>query len=80
MRAGGIVAAAAAVGLLAAGAFRTHAVYDPDAAEFGIALSTNITDWQMVVDSTFSGVARRNGKLYSTYDRSQPVGKRACPT
>jgi hypothetical protein len=39
-----------------------------------------ITEWQLVEDSTFSGVQRINGKLYSTYNRKAKKTKRACPT
>jgi hypothetical protein len=71
---------AVAVALLVASAARRHAVYDRDAAEFGIELATNVSERVLVADTTFRGVELRDGRLYSTYDRSQPVGKRACPT
>lgn len=71
---------AAALLMLLAGAGRDHKVYDPDTEEFGLLGFTRVTDRQMVVDTTFGGVTRRNARLYSTYDRSAPQGKRACPT
>ena len=80
---GGLLTLAAALALLAAGAFRRHALYDSGAAEFGIAsVATNIAERAMVIDATFSGVERRaDGRLYSTYDRTQPLGaKKPCPT
>jgi hypothetical protein len=72
----------AAVAMLAVGAMRTHTVYDDDevAAEFGIYTHQTISDAQMVIDTTFTGVTRRGDKLFSTYDRSEKAGKRACPT
>jgi hypothetical protein len=39
-----------------------------------------IGDWQMIEATTFTGIARKDGKLWLTYDPSQPAGKRACPT
>jgi len=48
--------------------FRTFQVFD-------------VTEVQLLFDSTFSGVFREEGFLCSTYDRSQPLaGKQACPT
>lgn len=72
----------AAVALLATGAMLTRKVYDKqdEFAEFGIQTFTRLGDRQFVVDATFTGVARQDGKLFSTYDRAQPRGKKACPT
>ena len=39
-----------------------------------------ISDWQMIEATTFTGIVRKDGKLWLTYDPSQPAGKRACPT
>jgi len=71
-----------AVAMLAMGAMRSHTVYDDDevAAEFGIFTHHAISDAQMVIDTTFTGVTYRDEKLWSTYDRSEKAGKRACPT
>lgn len=66
--------------LLLAGSMRTHKVYNRGGAEFGLLSFTRISDGQMVVDATFSGVERQGDRLYSTYDRSEPRGKRTCPT
>jgi hypothetical protein len=78
------VAAAAALAFgiagVVAGLHRTHRVYDPEAAEFGILAVKRISERQLLVDATFTGVVRRNGRLVSTYDRTQPRGKRPCPT
>lgn len=39
-----------------------------------------ISEIELTEDSTFSGVESYKGKLLSTYDRSQPKTKQACPT
>lgn len=78
-----IIAAAGvvvALVLLVLGSIRTHKVYESDTEEFGLLTFYRISEFQMVVDSTFHGVSRENDRLYSTYDRSQPRGKTACPT
>ena len=69
-----------ALALLLAGSIRTHKVYESDTEEFGLLTFYRINEFQMVVDATFHGVAREDDRLYSTYDRSQPRGKSACPT
>jgi len=69
-----------ALALLLAGSIRTHKVYESDTEEFGLLTFYRINEFHMVVDATFHGVAREDDRLYSTYDRSQPRGKSACPT
>ena len=63
-----------------AGSRRAVKVYDRDTADFGLAAFRRISDRQLVIDATFSGVLRKGTKLYSTYDRTQPRGKRTCPS
>lgn len=75
-----IVSLAAALGCLAAGGFRTHKIYDVDAGDYGVRVFHRVTDLQLVLDTTFGGVTRRGPRLYTTYDRSAPRGKRSCPT
>lgn len=78
-----IIAAAGvvvALVLLVLGSIRTHKVYESDTEEFGLLTFYRISEFQMVEDATFHGVAREEDRLYSTYDRSQPRGKSACPT
>lgn len=70
----------AALALLGMGVLRTHKVYDPTTEEFGIAAFNRVSDRDLVVDATFGGVRRDADRLYSTYDRSLPRGKSACPT
>lgn len=70
----------AAVGMLFMGGQKEHKVFDDKEDEFGMPLYRRITEKQLVMDATFSGVVRKKDKLYSTYDRSKPAGKRACPT
>jgi hypothetical protein len=37
-------------------------------------------DYQLVENATFTGVVRKEGRLYYTYDPTKPRGKRSCPT
>ena len=69
-----------AVAFLIIGNLRVHKVYDADTEQVGIQAFHKISERQLVEDATFSGVLRKGLKLYSTYDRSQAGGKRACPT
>ena len=84
--AGGAVALAAAGAMVLGGVLRTHEVCiqgaDELAREFELPRPPyeEISDAQLVIDATFSGVLRRGANLYSTYDRSEPAGRRACPT
>lgn len=77
---GGIAGLLAAVCFLIVGALRTHEIQDAEPDEFGIRESGRISEAQLVVDTTFTGVIRSNGMLQSTYSRGEPRGKRACPT
>ncbi len=74
----------AGVGMLARGHPATHEVRTEDADELadllGFAPFEPISEYQLIIDATFTGVARRDGHLYSTYDRAAPPQKRACPT
>ncbi len=72
----GLIAAA----LLVSGYFREHKVYNKSDQEFGLRDYTDISEYQLVEDATFSGTVRKWGELYSTYDRAAPKGKMACPT
>jgi len=69
-----------ALALLFAGSVRSYKVYDADNDEFGILTFHKVTDRLLVIDATFRGVICEEDKLYTTYDRLQPKGKRACPT
>lgn len=70
--------------LLVAGGKRTHEVVGEDAEELaellGFVPFELISDQELVIDATFTGVVRRGELLVSTYDRSQPRKKQACPT
>ena len=39
-----------------------------------------LNDWRLVENTTFTGVIRREGQLYLTYDPAKKRGKRACPS
>ena len=71
---------AGALVLIGLGLARAHKVYVADSEEYGIRVFERIPDRQLVVDATFSGVLRREGRLFSTYDRSRVRGKQTCPT
>ena len=43
-------------------------------------LFQEISDSDLVVNATFTGVVRKGDKLYWTYDPSNKQGKQACPT
>ena len=40
----------------------------------------HLSDRQLVENTTFTGVVRKEDKLFLTYDASQKRGKRGCPT
>ncbi len=75
---------AGSVVLIAAARERSYDVRVLDADELaevlGVAPFDQISETQLAIDATFTGVIRKEGGLYSTYDRSQPRSKRACPT
>jgi hypothetical protein len=77
----GALLAIALLMLIGAGV-RSYRVLDPNtvADDFGIPTFLRVSEPQMTMDSTFHGVDRRDGKLYTTYDRLAGPGKRACPT
>lgn len=65
---------------LGIGSVRTFKAYDKSSDDFGVMIFTKVTEKQLNIDATFGGVERRDGKLYSTYNRLESHGKRACPT
>jgi hypothetical protein len=69
-----------AVACLAAGICRRHKAYEKGSGDVGLLRFRKISDAQLTIDATFAGVVRRGDKLYSTYDRAQPRGKRMCPS
>ena len=75
-----ITALIGALALLIVANVQVHKVYDADAEEWGLVAFVKISERELVEDATFTGVVRRADKLYSTYDRAAPRGKRRCPT
>jgi len=69
-----------ALAFLLIGNLRSYIVYDQAAEEFGIESTDKVSDRELVRDATFTGTIRKGDKLYSTYDRTEKVGKRPCPT
>ncbi len=43
-------------------------------------VTQTISEAQLVIDATFTGVLRKGDRLFTQYDRSKPGGRRACPT
>jgi hypothetical protein len=80
----GLALVALSIGLIAFGVFHTVEVRTVDADELAELLEfhpfEDIDDLQLIIDTTFTGVIRRNGAIYSNYDRSAPPQKRSCPT
>ncbi len=66
--------------LLAVGNFREHKVYEKSQEQFGLRNYTDISEYQLVEDATFSGTVRLGDDLVGTYDRTAPKGKTPCPT
>ncbi len=69
-----------ALGLLGGSFAISHKVYSVEDEEFGFVSFSRINEADLVEDATFTGIIRKGGKLYTTYDRSKPRGKLACPT
>ena len=68
-----------ALALIGVGLRITHKVYLPQ-DEFEMATFQRVGERELVQDATFGGATRRDGKLFTTYDRSKPMGKLPCPT
>lgn len=70
--------------LIALGSQLDHEVCTLDAEEneelLGFLTFEKISDMQLTIDATFTGVESKDGKMYSRYDRSLPPQKRLCPT
>lgn len=75
----GIILAAAVVMILV-GSARSFKIYEETKDDWGIQTFVRISEKDLIIDTTFSGLALKSGKLYSTYDRSKSAGKRDCPT
>jgi hypothetical protein len=75
-----IVVLVAGIVMLLIGATRKHKVYDNSADLFGIQPFHRVSESALIIDTTFGGVERKDGKLYSTYNRLEARAKRACPT
>jgi hypothetical protein len=74
-----------AIAFVGVGSFKVHEVLALNAEELAQLLGTPTAfevqpDWKLIIDTTFTGVVLKDGKLRFTYDHSQPIGKRKCPT
>ncbi len=72
------------VAMICFGSSRTREIRVQNADELAELLDLHpfeeISDFQLTIDATFTGVEYRDGALYSTYDRAAPPTKRLCPT
>lgn len=74
--------------LVGSGFLIRRKVHDPVDASFnlgdfglaGLEPYRQITERDLLLDATFTGVVRKEGGLYSTYDRTATRGKRTCPS
>lgn len=77
-----VIVSIVALAMLAIGGSRKLPVYEEDVGTDEFAFFEEIPETTLVFDATFSGVKRSEltGRLISTYDRSQPRTRAACPT
>lgn len=78
-----IIAAATlllAIVLIIMGARGEHTVFTGKHDEFGQELKSEISDREMVVQTTFGGVLREDGRLQTRGGEIEKAGKKACPT
>lgn len=70
------------IGLMTGAGMRKFRAYREDVPAEEIVFYDKVLEPSLVEDSTFAGVRRSEitGRLISTYDRTQPKGRRACPT
>lgn len=70
------------LGLMGASLMRRFPVYEEDVGEDAFVFFEEVSELTLVDDATFAGVIRstRTGRLITTYDRSQPKSRPACPT
>jgi hypothetical protein len=78
----GLAILALSIVLLGFGLVREFPVYEEDAGEEDLAFYEPVSEVALTEDATFSGVfvSKKTGRLISNYDRSQPHGRKACPT
>lgn len=78
----GGVACILSAGMILFSLGREFRAYREDVPEDDLVFFDKISEATLVGDSTFAGVIRSEltGRLVSTYDRSQPRGRPACPT
>ena len=78
----GILVVVLSLGAIAYSFARKFPVYEEDLDPEEFAIYEEISEGDLVYDATSSGIFRseKTGRLVSTYDRSQPRGRQACPT
>jgi hypothetical protein len=55
-------------------------ITSPEPAAAAPAEPQSISDLTLVQNATFTGVIRRDGQLFFSYDPAQKHGKQSCPT
>jgi hypothetical protein len=80
--AAGILCIILSASLLAVAGMRTLPVYEKDLPPDEFAYYQPVPEFELVEDATFAGVIRseQTGRLITTYDRSKPRARAACPT
>jgi hypothetical protein len=78
----GSVVLVLSAGMVAYSLAREYRAYREDRPAGDLVFFDTISEAVLVEDSTFAGVMRseKTGRLISTYDRTQPKGRPACPT
>jgi len=78
----GVAVMLLSVGMVVYALTRDFRAYREDRPAGDLVFFDTINEAALVEDSTFAGVVRSDltGRLISTYDRSRPKGRPACPT
>lgn len=66
--------------LLVAGSRVEREICTKDSMKRRVKKTEAVSEFQLTEDATFSGVERIKGLLYTNYDRSAGMTKKACPT
>lgn len=79
---GGVIVALFSIGMLVAGLRHSVSVYEEDVPKDEFAFFERVRESDLVIDATFTGVVRSKltDRLVTTYDRTVPRGRKACPT
>ena len=78
----GCVVVILSLAMIALSFARSFPVYEEDLSADEFAVYEDIPEYELTSDATFAGVrvSSLTGRFITTYDRSQPRGRKACPT